>query len=510
MCDSLKHLSILCLLLVAPLVLLAEDRPNIIVFLVDDMGLMDTSVPFLANDDGDPVAHPLNEFYRTPAMERLAAKGIRFSDFYAHSVCSPTRASILSGQNAARHTTTNWINPSGKNTNNFGPPDWNWQGLAAEDVTLPRILQGDGYKTIFIGKAHFGPLDSEGADPLNLGFDVNIGGAPWGRPKSYYGRDHYGNHPKYTKNNKRLTHNVPHLEKYYDDDVFLTEALTIEAKAAIDTAVAADQPFYLQLSHYAAHSPFQSDPRFAAHYSDSGKPKNAQAYATLIEGMDKSLGDVMDHLEAIEIAENTLIFFLGDNGGDAPLGGADEIACSAPLRGKKGSKWEGGVRVPFIAAWAATNTNQSWQRKLPIPTGAMNTEMGVCYDLMPTILDLVGAPVPPEHRIDGQNLNLRLMGQVDPSYRDTFLSHFPHTHRSNHFTSYRMNDWKVIYNYRPDRGVPEYQLYHLSEDASESNNLAESHPEKLQGMMQAMTQEMHSMGALRPEKDGEVIQVLMP
>lgn len=506
----MKHRSIFSLLLLAPLVLLAQDKPNIIVFLVDDMGLMDTSVPFLAGDDGQPEVHPLNQYYRTPSMQRLAGQGIRFSDFYAHSVCSPTRASIMNGQNSARHTTTQWINPSGKNTGSNGPPDWNWQGLQAGDVTMPGLLKQVGYKTIFIGKAHFGPLKSEGADPLNLGFDVNIGGAPWGRPKSYYGRDHYGNHPKYQNGKKGMTHNVPHLENYYEDDVFLTEALTIEAKAEIDNAVAANKPFYMQLSHYAVHSPFQSDPRFAQNYIDSGKKKNAQAYATLIEGMDQSLGDVMDHLDTKGVADNTLIIFLGDNGSDAPLGNQDEIACSAPLRGKKGSKWEGGVRVPFIAAWAAHNADNPWQQKLPIPAGAFNTDMGVCYDLLPTITDLVDTPVPSSHVLDGQDLSLRLQGKVDPSYRDTFLSHYPHAHRSNYFSSYRIGNWKVIYNYNLKVGTSQYQLFNLKDDPSESTNLADALPEKLRSMMQSMSQELESMGALYPQNSNGPMSPIVP
>lgn len=499
----------LCFLLGLPFAVFAAAKPNVIVFLVDDMGLMDSSVPFLADENGKPVVHPLNEFYRTPSMQRLADKGIRFSDFYAHSVCSPTRASIMNGQNSARHMTTQWIRPTGKNTGTNGPEAWNWQGLKSGDVTIPSLLKQVGYQTIFIGKAHFGPLNSEGADPLNLGFDVNIGGAPWGRPKSYYGRDHYGNHPKYQKGKQAVTHNVPHLEKYYDDDVFLSEALTLEAKLEIDKAVAANEPFYLQMSHYAVHSPFQSDPRFAKNYVNSGVSQSAQAYATLIEGMDKSLGDLMDHLEAKGVADNTLIFFLGDNGGDAPLGNPNDIACSAPLRGKKATRWEGGIRVPFIAAWAASDADNAWQQKLPIPAGTLNSEMGVCYDLLPTIMDLVDAPVPSDHALDGQNLRLRLLGGSDAAYQNKFLSHFPHSHRNEYFTSYRLDDWKVIYTFNPESEGPDYQLFELSKDPSESNNLAQSNPEKLSSMLKAMQQEMQSLGALYPQKNGQAMELII-
>ena len=273
--------------------------PNVIIFLVDDMGIMDTSVPFMTDGDGQPKRYPLNDWYRTPGMERLAKQGIRFNNFCAQSVCSPTRASIMTGQNATRHGTTTWINPGGNNRGKSGPPEWNWEGLKKGDVTLPGVLRENGYKTIHVGKAHFGPKDHEGSNPLKLGFDVNIAGDCWGRPKSYYGKDHYGNHPKYKKG---MTHNIPSLEKYHDTDTFLTEALTLEANAQIAAAVKEKKSFYLNMAHYAVHAPFHSDPRFAEYYKDSDKKASAQAYATLIEGMDKSLGDILDQHEKIGLA----------------------------------------------------------------------------------------------------------------------------------------------------------------------------------------------------------------
>ncbi len=165
------------------------ERPNIVVFLVDDMGVMDTSLPFLTDEQGHPKRYPLNDYYRTPNMERLAACGVRFNNFYAMSVCSPTRSCIMTGQNAARHRTTNWINPEKNNGGPFGPPQWNWEGLKTSDVTLPHLLQGTGYRTIHVGKGHFGARDFEGAEPKNLGFEVNIGGASFGAPGSYYGAE---------------------------------------------------------------------------------------------------------------------------------------------------------------------------------------------------------------------------------------------------------------------------------------------------------------------------------
>ena len=215
--------------------------------------------------------------------------------------------------------------------------------------------------TIHVGKAHFGPNGSNAEEPKNLGFDINVAGRGIGAPGSYYGEKKYGN------GTKRRNHAVPHLEKYHGTETFLTEALTLEAQTHVAKSVADDKPFYLYFSHYAVHAPFNSDPRFADHYKDSGKPKKAQAFATLIEGMDKSLNDMLDQFEKLGIAENTLIFFLGDNGTDADLGHQHAVACAAPLRGKKGTHYEGGMRVPFIAAWGKANPQNAFQKKLPIP-----------------------------------------------------------------------------------------------------------------------------------------------
>jgi|GEM_PF-70545 len=478
-----------------------KGLPNIVVFLVDDMGLMDTSVPFVAGDDGEPVRHPLNDWYRTPSMERLAAQGIRFSSFYSHTVCSPSRVSIMTGQNSARHHTTNWIAPTKNNGGPNGPPKWGWTGLVNGQLTLPAMLKQSGYTAIHIGKAHFGPVGSEGAEPRNLGFDVNVGGTAAGQPGSYYGKKNYA---------RGSFHDVPHLEKYHGSDTFLSEALTIEAKAEIDQVLATDQPFFLHMSHYAVHAPFHSDPRFAANYT-AGKKKHAQAFATLIEGMDKSLGDLLDHLQAKGVAENTLIFFLGDNGSDAPLGSYHTIGSSAPLRGKKGSKWEGGIRVPFIAAWAKPNPANTWQQKMPIAAGRFRTDaVGACFDLFPTIAALVNAKVPADYPVDGQNLAKLLSGAEDPAHRNEFLSHFPHPRggKNSYFSSYLKDGWKVRYEYFEDEA--RYALFNLDADLTESNDLAAEHPEKLQTMVAALVRELDAKGALYPVKAGEETKPRVP
>lgn len=473
-------------------------RPNVVIFLVDDMGVMDTSVPFLTDMAGNPVRHPLNSFYRTPQMERLASRGIRFSQFYANSVCSPTRVSLMTGQYAARHRVTNWINPDRNNGGDRAPPEWKWEGLGEGDFTLARFLQAHGYRTIHVGKGHFGPRNSVAEDPRRLGFDVNIGGASFGSPGSYYGKDHYG------AASGRRAYAVPGLDAYHGTDTHLTEALTREALDEVEKSVQAGQPFFLYLAHYAVHAPFQSDPRFAAHYRESGKPAAAQAFATLIEGIDKSLGDLLDRLEALQVADKTLIFFLGDNGSDAPLGEAHDWASAAPLRGKKGSHYEGGMRVPFIAAWAQPRSDQPLQQRLPIKAGALQRQVACVCDLLPTIAQLLDISLPENHAVDGQPLQQLLTGEPDPNRKEVFLMHYPHApHRSDYWTSYREGPWKVIYHYFPGPASEgsHFQLFNLDEDPFEKNDLSKSRPEELRRMMAAMIHLMDQCQAVYPVAD---------
>ena len=319
-----------------------NKKPNILVFLVDDMGLMDTSVPFLTDGKGQPKKHPLNKLYRTPCMEDLASRGTRFETFYANSVCSPTRISIMTGQSSARHHTTQWIRSENNNRGPQGPPNWQWEGITKEHQTLPSLLKKDGYDTIYVGKAHFGPFKSYGEFPSNFGFDINIGGCSYGQPGSYYGKDGFG----WIKGNKRRA--VPDLKKYHGKDIYLTDALTLEMNTAIKNAVTKDKPFFAYMAYYAVHAPFMPNKEYADNYQGAEVPDRAKAYATMIESMDTSVGAILKQLNTLGVADNTLVLFLGDNGGDAPLGGVHTVASSAPLRGKKGTHYEGGMRVSLV------------------------------------------------------------------------------------------------------------------------------------------------------------------
>jgi len=471
---------------------------------VDDMGLMDSSLPFLTDTNGNSAKYPLNDFYKTPNMEKLAKQGVRFTHFYAHSVCSPTRTSIITGQNSARHRVTNWINSEDNNRTDYGPKDWNWKGLTKKSVTLPKLLQQAGYKTIHIGKAHFGPINSEAEDPLNLGFDVNIGGNSIGQPGSYLGMEGFG----HTGGNKKRA--VPGLDKYHGKDIFLTEALTIEAKLEISKAKEEGKPFFLNMAHYAVHAPFYSDPRFAEHYKNSGKSETVQAFATLVEGIDKSLGDIIQHVKDVGLGENTLILFLGDNGSDAPLPIEDDYSSSSPLKGKKGNHWEGGMRVPFIASWITPNNKTSCQVKMPILRNAVQEQLGTIMDIFPTLCQISNVKYPKGYSIDGFNLQQQFNGKRNSIRKDLFINHFPHgDHRTNYFTSLIMSDWKIIYHYQIN-GTARYELYNLKTDPFETKNLMDTNAKQLKMMMNVLSTEMKNKNALYPEKNGQELALILP
>jgi arylsulfatase A-like enzyme len=477
------------------------NTPNIIIFLVDDMGLMDSSVPFLTSEDGVPKVYPLNTFYKTPHLEQLAKTGIRFSNFYAHSVCSPSRTSLLTGQNSAKTRITNWIKLEEKNSGTYGPKDWNWTGLNKSSITLPSLLKQKGYETIHVGKAHFGPRGSEGENPLNLGFNINIAGNSIGHPGSYYGKDGYG----HIKGNKKRA--VPGLKKYHGTETFLTEALTLEAKSAISKAHEKNKPFFLHLAHYAVHAPFQADPRFTADYDAQLHSKKAIAYATLIAGIDKSLGDIVAHLKALDIDRETLILFLGDNGSDAPITLEDNYGSAFPIKGKKGMHWEGGMRVPFIASWATPSAN-NLQKQWPIAQNISQSQMGSILDIFPTLCEINNIDIE-DYDLEGYSLIKQFKAKQNHKRNEEFLNHYPHKHRSSYFTSLVKNAWKVVYHY-PVNGKPKYELFNLETDPFEQKNIAQDHPKQLKKMLKHMTYTLEKDVALYPKKNEQVLKIIMP
>lgn len=448
------------------LILLAEvhcfsqssNKPNIVFFFVDDMGWQDTSVPFYKE------VTKLNREYYTPNMEILASEGMKFTQAYAAAVCSPSRVSLITGMNPARHRVTNWTLRKGKSPDPEHPivtsPNWNLNGLSANPneelavyhVTLPELLKKEGYKTIHVGKAHFGADQTSGEEPLNLGFDVNIAGHAAGAPGSYYSEKHFSS--IWRKGDKIW--DVPGLEKYFDQDIFLTEALTLEANQEIENAVKEGKPFYLYMSHYAVHAPWEKDPRYYQKFIDQGLDEFQAAYASMLEGMDKSLGDIMAQLKKLGVDDNTIVVFMSDNGSPS------QTPPNLPLRGHKIDPYEGGIRVPMIVKWPDV-----------VPKKSETNDYVIIEDIFPTFLEMAGTPKPEKNSEDGKSFVSILEGKKTNSERPLFW-HFPNTYDVPPYSIIRKGDWKLIYQHVDQT----FELYNIPNDISETQNLISKNPKK--------------------------------
>ena len=469
----------------------ATERPNLLVFLVDDMGWQDTSLPFLHDAHGKPVTTDLNRRYRTPNMEALAARGMKFTRAYAHPVCTPSRVSLMTGKNPARHRVTNWTSPTGAENgdndvpNLRSPDEWLRKGMAESEKPLPSILRAAGYHTIHCGKAHFGSKGTWAADPKGIGFDVNIAGNEIGHPASYFAKENFG----------KGSNHVTGLEKWQGSDGFLTDVLTQELCAEIEKSAKDEKPFFAYMAHYAVHSPFQTDPRFAANYPDLTPPQ--RAYATLIEGMDRSLGDILAKLEALGIADETFVIFISDNGGDAPIPNNNmnpAVSGNAPLRGKKGMRYEGAMRVPMIASWAKADSVNPLQSALPVQAASRTDDLVHIADLFPTLLSLTG--VKDVASADGHDLTPYLRGDTSYHRPQWLVTHYPHDHNNDHFSVLHEGTWKFIHNYA-DAST---ELYDLSKDLSESKNLATERAERAASMSKELERRLDEYAALRSKR----------
>lgn len=491
------------------------NQPNIIFFLVDDMGWEDTSVPFYQETT------PLNKKYHTPNMERLAAKGVKFTQAYANCVCTPSRVSLQTGMNAARHRVTNWTffyenHPTDVKYPGITIPDWNYNGLSPQPgiphtvyaTTLAGLLQRNGYYTIHTGKAHFASYPTLGSNPQNLGFTVNIAGSAVGGPKSYLGTDNFGNEKKgvYTLGA------VPGLEKYHGENIFLSEALTLEAKKALDTARYLKKPFFLYMAHYAVHAQYKPDERFYPQYIKEGFSEEEAMYAGLLQGMDKSLGDLLDYLDKYNLTDNTIIMFMSDNGGLSlvPPRGGKPFTHNLPLKAGKGSGYEGGVREPMMIYWpGVTKPNTT------------NKQYVIIEDFFPTILEMAGIHnYKTIQKVDGKSLVPFLK---NPALSDTsraLVWHFPNNWEEGYekarkygiraesegmgpYSAIRKGNWKLIYFY----GTNSTELYDLKNDIGEHFNLAAQYPGKTQELMTLLTRQLKAENAQFPinERTGEVM-----
>jgi arylsulfatase A-like enzyme len=494
------------------------QQPNIILFMVDDMGWQDCSVPFYKEKT------PLNKKYHTPNMERLAAMGVKFTQAYANCVCTPSRVSLQTGMNAARHRVTNWTafyenQPTDEPYPGLQLPAWNFNGLSPVPdsphtvyaTTLAEILKENGYFTIHAGKAHFASYPTQGADPKNLGFDINIAGSAVGGPKSYLGTENFGNEVKggYTPAA------IPGLELYHGKDIFLSEALTIEAKKALDDARYLNRPFFLYMAHYAVHAQYKPDNRFYNKYLQEGLGKEEAQYAALLEGMDKSLGDLMDYLEKYKLQKNTIIIFMSDNGGLSlvPPRGGEAFTHNLPLKAGKGSAYEGGVREPMMVYWpGVTHPNTS------------NDQYVMIEDFFPSILDMAGIHhYKTVQQTDGQSFVPYLRNNQLRNMERALIWHFPNfwqegaekSKKYYHivpeaqgmgpYSAIRKGDWKLIYFY----GLRKTELYNINQDVGELHDLSAREPGKVKELQHLLMERLNEENAQFP-KDAASGKTLFP
>ena len=417
-----------------------EDmKPNVIFILVDDLGWND-------------LGYTGSKFYESPNIDTLSNYSFQFTNAYSASpVCSPTRASIMTGKHPSRVNITDWIpgnDPKDKPL--LGPQDLD--GLPHEEITIAEELKSSGYNTFYIGKWHLG---SEGSYPEDHGFDINIGGFEKGSPMGGY----------YSPYKNPKLSDGPEGE-------YLTDRLTNEALGLINNRDAR-KPFALFLSYYNVHTPIQANLEHVDYFKEKLSKMNDNIvrtrgegealtrlnqtdaeYASMVYAVDKNLGKLFKTLKDNDLYENSLIIFTSDNGGLSTL---RRVAPTSvyPLRAGKGWLYEGGIKIPQLI-------------KLP---GNIEKEIvddiTVSYDIFPTILDVAG--IRNENEIDGISLIPRLLekSKID---RENIYWHFPHYHGSlwKPGSAIRSGDWKLIFDYESN----EAKLFDLKEDPSELNDIS--------------------------------------
>ena len=532
------------LALAAPLVGCAteEEKPNIVLFLIDDLGWLDTSVAF-----GEEV-YPYNLRHDTPNIAALAQQGAMMTSAYVCPVSTPTRTSIMSGMNAAHTRITNYTsvdkdwNPDATDTPSeqlddvVERTDWNINGVTPSAEPLdksvhitpyPQILKDNGYYTIHVGKGHWAPNGTPAANPYNMGFCVNVAGQVAGKPRSYYGEENYGN-----TEDKWNYFSVQNLTEYYGSNTHLTEALTLEAIKTLDYPIDNGMPFYLNFCHHAVHTPIHRDPRFFQKYVDRGMDEGQARFASMCEGMDKSLGDLVAYLKQRGVLDNTIIVFMSDNGGNSEnlSKGGVRHTQNAPLREGKASCYEAGIRIPMVVYW-----------KGKVAAGTRINTPVVAEDLYPTILEMAGIDdYTAVQNIDGKSI-VRLLTAGSKAVRKAMdsgeisnqqqasrfeipqsisgidpqrevLAHYPHQWKPyqlrdiDYMSSLRKGDWKIVYRHREQK----LELYNIGEDITERNDLSAANPQMLKAMADALTAQLEAYDALMPTFRATGERVPMP
>lgn len=425
-------------------------RPNVIIFLVDDYGWVDSGCYG-------------SRFYQTPNIDALAQAGMRFTNAYsACTVSSPTRAALMTGKYPARLHITDFIAGHNFAWARMSPPDWR-KYLPSEEITIAEILRDAGYATWHVGKWHLG--QEEKYFPQNQGFDINIGGCGAGAPGQ----------PGLKTNGYFSPYGIQYNLPSGPEGEYLTDRLTDEAIALIRTRDK-DRPFYLNMAHYAVHTPLQAKADKIARYErlvDSTYFQKNPVYAAMVESMDESLGRIMAELETQGIADNTILIFASDNGA------LYRVSESHPLRAGKGSEFEGGIRTPLIVSWPGH-----------IKPGSISDDPVITMDISATLMDLVDYEPAPD--VDGKSL-MKVFKGGHLKDRPLFW-HYPHYHFAKPFSAVRLGDWKLI-EMLEDNSIA---LYNLKTDIGETKNLAGKYPEKTAEMYALLKSWRKSVDAQYP------------
>ena len=444
----------------------AEPKTNVVFFLIDDLGWRDLGCYG-------------SDYYQTPNIDRLAKEGVRFTDAYsACTVCSPTRAAIMTGKYPARLLLTQWL-PSGRwsRTGHKMKEGRYISNLPLEEVTIAEVLRDHGYKTAFMGKWHLGTETYY--YPEHQGFDVNVAGRDYGAPGSYFFP--FTGKWKIPSTGQTLHKKQPLSGKKGD---YLADRLAEEAESFIRNN--SDNPFFLMLSHYAVHTPLQGKPGKVLNYEKipENKRQGKPAYAAMVESVDESVGRVTRVLRELGLEKSTLVIFTSDNGGFA---GA---TSNAPLRANKGSNYEGGIRVPAIVKWPKAGRR-----------GVLSNVPIISMDFFPTILAATGHALCPYQHIDGVDLTpiLKKSGGLN---RDAIYWHYPHYNRHpQNFPAgvVRAGNWKLLQEFETGK----LSLYDLADDIGETRDLASRYPEKVKSLLTKLKSWQKDVGAdpMRPNPE---------
>lgn len=451
--------------------MISAAQPNVVLFLADDLGW--TGLSSFGSD-----------FYETPNLDALAEKGVKFTNAYSGcTVCSPTRASLMTGMYPARLRLTDFIAGQNRPYAKMTIPDWT-KGLEKRHVTIAEALKKGGYRTIHVGKWHLDFPGQSDSGSTTHGFDV-AHDKPSGA-KGYY------------INEKRVKELG--LESNYTTD-YLTD------KAVEEIGKSKDEPFFLYFAYNTPHTPIQGREDLVQYFEgkrDESRIHKNPIYAAMVKSLDMSVGRVLDALKSNGVADNTLVFFISDNGGlTQRYNKHDKFTENLPLRRGKGSAYEGGVRVPAIAYWPGVT-----------PAGAVSETPIMTTDLYPTFLEAAGIEGDVRHNadMDGVSLVSVFKNPAQAIDRDLFW-HYPHYHAGGDgpYSAVRSGDWRLV-EFHEDGAL---ELYNLRHNLSESVNLAARYPKKVVELKSKLFRWRDSISAqmptpnpnFDPERQNEVVRI---